>query len=370
MTVATPQIAVHPPYTLRHRARSWRASGIVAPLLGLTHAVSDGAAGLLLGGVVAAEGVGSAVGLVLLYNALAFATQPFVGAAVDRAKRPKAAVLVGLACGAAAIALRGVDNGLAVVVAGAGSSLFHVGGGALTLAAADGRAARTGIFAAPGVVGLAVGGALAAGGWTGGGPWLVAFALFGAAIAWLPAGGDRAVPKAAGGAAAHALEPHDLAMALLLLAIALRSAAWTAVQFVWAGQHSALLALALAAGIGKVVGGLASDRFGRRNWTLGALTAAAALLAAADQRLALLLPGVALLQSATPAMWLAVADGLPGRPALASGLVFGGAIALGGVTLWLGMPTVLGAAVALAAAGVWWLSGVSPPGGEPLPREP
>ena len=360
----------------------------VPPLLGLTHAVSDGAAGLLLGAIAAADGPQSAVLLALLYNALAFATQPFVGWAVDRVGRPRAAVLVGIACGAAAVIARPLDALTAVVLAGIGSSLFHVGGGAMTLAAADGRAAQAGVFAAPGVVGLAVGGAMAAGGWTAGGPWLALLGALATVIALLPAESvdprdiSRPVEKrrdgdapgqsasTSGRAAAHQLELHDLIMALLLMAIALRSTVWTAVQFVWAGQHSALLALALAAGIGKVVGGFASDRFGRRNWALGALTTAAALLSFADQRLALLLPGVALLQSATPAMWLAVADRLPGRPALASGLVFGGTIALGGAPLWLGLPTALGAAVALAAAGVWWLSGVSPPGAAPLPREP
>lgn len=357
MTIATPPLARHRPLAGTRAASRVGVAGVVAPLLGLTHAVSDGAAGLLLGTVAASGDVGRAVGLVLLYNGLAFATQPFVGAAVDRVGRPKGAVLVGLACGAAAVVGRGVDAGLAVVLAGVGSSLFHVGGGALTLAAAGGRAARAGVFAAPGVVGLAAGGALAAGGWTAGGAWLGAFALLGAAIAVLPGdgGGDRATSGAAaapgGGAAAHALELHDLVMAALLLAIALRSAAWTALQFVWAGQHSALLALAAAAAIGKVAGGIASDAVGHRSWSIGALAVAAALLGVAGGRLWLLLPGVALLQSATPAMWLAVAGRLPGRPALASGLVLGGAIAAGGLPLWLGVPPAAGPAMVAGGAG-------------------
>jgi hypothetical protein len=49
-------------------------------------------------------------------------------------------------------------------MAGLASAAFHVGAGALTLRSCGGRFDAAGLFAAPGVIGLAIGGALAVSG--------------------------------------------------------------------------------------------------------------------------------------------------------------------------------------------------------------
>jgi hypothetical protein len=62
---------------------------------------------------------------------------------------------------AASLISRGVGFGeLAVLMAGLGSAAFHVGAGALTLRSCGGRSDAAGLFAAPGVIGLAIAGAI------------------------------------------------------------------------------------------------------------------------------------------------------------------------------------------------------------------
>ncbi|HXF64915.1 MAG TPA: hypothetical protein VNK95_25030, partial [Caldilineaceae bacterium] len=130
-------------------------------LLGLAHGVSDGAAGWLLGSLVHDLSLNQVMLLVLLYNVLAFGAQPVAGLLADRWQRPRLAAIAGLCCNGAALLLAPWEARLAVLLAGLGSALFHVGGGGLALCVTPGRASGPGLFAAPGVLGLALGGALA-----------------------------------------------------------------------------------------------------------------------------------------------------------------------------------------------------------------
>ncbi len=313
--------------------------------LGLAHGVADGAAGLLLGRLPRAFSLGEVTLLVLLYNVLAFGCQPVVGLLTDHLRRPRWVALGGLGLLAAGLVLSPLWPVAAVALIGLGSAGFHVAGGALALCAMRGRATGAGLFAAPGVIGLALGGYLAI--TTGGSaaplwPFLVLLALLAAAVAAL---GEPALPYA-DLSSEPAFERHDLIMLVLLAGIALRSLVWTTLQYVFAARVDMLVLLALAATIGKLLGGVLADRFGWRRWTLLALGGAAALLTAGQGSLPLTLVGVGLLQSATPAALAATLRLLPRQPATAAGLGLGLAIAAGG------LPLMLGAGGALAAPSV------------------
>jgi hypothetical protein len=232
------------------------------------------------------------------------------------------------------------------------------------------------VFAAPGVLGLALGGLLAA---TGNGAWwafLPPLALVGWGVAGLaerPRTEDRR-PKTEDAPAAHGLrsvvhspheahhfDTHDLIMLVLLATIALRSAVWSTLDFLAQGRYETLLALALAAALGKLLGGPLADRIGWRRYAVGALALAAPLLALAGENLMLVLPGVALLQSATPAALAALSRQLPRSPATAAGLGLGLAIAIGGLPVAFGLGPALAAAplvaaLCLAAAMAMWLA--------------
>jgi len=339
----------------------------LALLLGLAHGVSDGAAGLLLGQLghtLAIEQVGA---LVLLYNLLAFGLQPIAGMLADQVGRPRAVGVVGLLLVAAGLALAPVAALPAVALAGLGGAAFHVGAGALALRAGGGRAALPGLFAAPGVLGLAIGGALAVGQIAAGpyflaltvglAAWMIFIRVEPAVEGWPATSGPVADSM---GEACHKqeIDGHDLIMLALLAAIALRSLVWTGLQAMMAGNIELLLGMGLAAAAGKAVGGLLADRMGWRRYCLATLAAAALLISLGEGQKWALLLGVGLLQSATPAALAAAWQLLPGRPATAAGLALGLAIAAGGLpgAIGLGPPNAAvasGAALAAALA-TWW----------------
>src|SRR4051794_21434338 len=107
-------------------------------LLGLAHGAADAAAGLLLGDLPRTVPLVQVGLLVLLYNAIAFAGQPFAGLIVDRWGRPRTALLGGLTLLGTAVLSAPRQPTVALMLAGVGSALFHVGGGALTLGATPG----------------------------------------------------------------------------------------------------------------------------------------------------------------------------------------------------------------------------------------
>jgi FSR family fosmidomycin resistance protein-like MFS transporter len=329
---------------------------LVPVLLGLAHGVADGSVGMQLGHLPGTQSLARVGLLVLLYNLLAFGGQPLAGALADRLRAPRAAVLVGLLLHCAALLLCGQYPEVAVVLAGLGSAAFHVGGGALALCATRGRALGPGLFAAPGVVGLAIGGALAI---TGSRPVAIFLLPLVACVAIVAVLRLPALPYAER-EPEPLFEDHDLVMLVLLASIALRSAAWNALQFLFAGRLDLIVAMAVAAAVGKILGGYLADRLGWRRWTLGALSLAAPLLALGGDRPYALLPGVALLQSATPVALAATGRLLPRRPALAAGLALGLAIAAGGLPAVLdaspavAKPPALAALILTAAAALWW----------------
>ncbi|MBV9874268.1 MAG: MFS transporter [Verrucomicrobia bacterium] len=326
--------------------------------LGIAHGISDGAAGLLLGSLATNSSATQTTLLVLIYNALAFGSQPLIGYFADSLRSPRIFASGGMVLLAASLVTRGLGFGeVAVLVAGVGSAAFHVGAGALTLRSCNGRSDAAGLFAAPGVIGLAMGGALAVSGHYLYLPFFVSLLAFVFLIqAWPLPPRQTSVSKPI---KEPIFESHDWIMIGLLTAVALRSLLWTSFQFASAGQITALVALGVAAGTGKIVGGFAAERLGYRRWTMLSLLIAAPLLAFAGKKLALLLPGVALLQSSIPCSIAAMARLLPARPATAAGLVLGLAVALGGLPTLLAIPPALTPAVALviiliAAVGFWF----------------
>ena len=330
-------------------------------VLGLAHGVSDGAAGLLLGSLATNSPATQIMLLVLIYNALAFGSQPLIGYFADGLRAPRIFASGGMLLLAVSLTIRGLGLGEgAVLLAGLGSAAFHVGAGALTLRSCGGRSDAAGLFAAPGVVGLAIGGALAVSGHYLYLPFLIAILAFVFVIqAWPIPSREASISKPA---KEPIFESHDWIMIGLLTAVALRSLLWTSFQFAGAGQITALIALGVAAGIGKFIGGFAAERLGYRRWTLLSLLIAAPLLAFAGKKLALLLPGVALLQSSIPCSMAAMARLLPARPATATGLVLGLAVALGGLPTLLAIPSTLTPAIAfaiilIAAVGFWFTTG-------------
>jgi FSR family fosmidomycin resistance protein-like MFS transporter len=245
---------------------------------------------------------------------------------------------------------------LAVALAGLASAVFHVGGGTLAIGLARGRATGLGVFAAPGVIGLACGGALAVAGYASPIVLLLPLVVVSVGLALL----SRSISIERSPADMPALADRDSIVLALLSAIALRSALWSAFEWVLKGNLPMVLAAALAAGTGKVVGGVLADRLGWRRWAIGSLAVAAPLLAIGPGSGLAFLIGLALLQSATPVTFAAVARLLPERPGVAAGLSVGLAIAVGGLFVFSGLGSYIASPLftlgssAASGARLWW----------------
>lgn len=306
--------------------------GAAVGLLGLGHGLGDYNAGVLL----AALGVRGGADLVMLYvvyNALAFAGQPVAGLICDRVGGRLGCFTLGGCLSAAALAVAFWSPVGAVVCAGAASAFYHSAGGAAAWELGGRRALAAGVFAAPGVLGLALG--LGFGANLG----MVAWAAGGAALIVVLIAANltgrtllRAAPRTEA--------PPRFAVGLLgglvgwivILAIAARSFAWTlGQQAIFAPQDAVLVALAAAAG--KCVAGFIADRFGAGRVTVIALAGAAGLLLLGQWWPALLFASVAALQAGTGPMMALVFRVWARHPAFASGLAQGLAVAIGGLPL-------------------------------------
>jgi FSR family fosmidomycin resistance protein-like MFS transporter len=311
-------------------------------LLGIAHCVSDAAAGYLVIGAGLRLPIQQAAALALGYNLLAFGLQPLIGIAIDRwglARRALPAAL--LLSSLALIALPGWPAA-AILFAGTGSAVIHAAGGGLALAISAGRAREPGIFAAPGVLGLALGGWLAAEQSLAVWLLLVALLILVGVFSWLPKQRlDPAVHPAAGP------QGYEWVILALVGAIALRSAVWTSLETGLGELVWSISLLALAASAGKLIGGVLADRLGWFRWAFAALAAAALLLAGsltndstAGQSV-LLFGGIFFLQSCTPLMLALLGRWLPHSPATAAGLGLGIATLLGGLPVLAGFSSKL-----------------------------
>jgi len=333
-------------------------------VLGAAHAVSDGAAGLLIGHFTTQTPAIEAGVLVLIYNVLAFAAQPPIGLLLDRMRRLREAVFASLGLMALALSMANQPM-LAVTLAGLASAIFHVGGGTLALGATPDRATGPGVFAAPGVIGLACGGALAGTGHFNPEIFLALLAIIGLGFGVM----SRSLLMARSQPKTPVFEDHELLIVAILATIAIRSALWSAFDGMLTGSLFLVLA-ALAAGTGKLIGGALADRLGWRRWTIGSLAIAAPLLMIGPSSGVAFLIGLALLQSATPVTLAAIAQLLPDRPGLASGLSLGLAIVVGGLFVFSGFgpyitsPLITFGLIVVSGGLVWWALRQKPMVGE------
>lgn len=321
------------------RAAGSRDSGLsarrvlaVAIVLGLIHGVVDASSvGLLVRQQQFAftSGIGEAPllapdvtvwDLFLLYNALAFGTQFSIGAVADRWRAYRATTLLALTMLAGAVAIGSAAPLAAVILAGVGNAAFHVGAGAVVLRLSPNRATPAGVFVGPGAVGLAFG--LWAGQSLDAWP-TISFGLLLAStgvVCWLGDAGQRRAPIRQPRPASIGRTLLVVCVSVLLVSIAIRSAAGILVVRVHEGEIGVLWGLAIAACLGKVVGGPVSDRLGWIKVSVLALLLSAGLLSLLVGEAAAAVVGMVLFQMTMPVTLLAVYRALPREPGLAFGL--------------------------------------------------
>jgi FSR family fosmidomycin resistance protein-like MFS transporter len=330
---------------------------IILPVsLGLAHGVSDCSAGLILGSLTSSMSLYGIGSLVLLYNILAFGAQPLAGLLTDKLKSPKLAAVIGLLLMSFAVIMFFISPIVSVILAGAASALFHVGGGALALCSTPDKASGPGLFSAPGVAGLAIGGYIAINGIF---PAAIIISLL-LIIAVLVTIIKVPLLPYDTRKEENEFDKHDLIMFVLLLAIALRSAVWNIFAHIEQGEITNIILISLSAAGGKVLGGYAGDKIGWRRYSFSVLILAIPLLILGETSIYFLLPGIALLQSVTPIMVSALYKNMKKLPATSAGISFGLAIAIGGIPFVSGLkidelasPFLIGGILLLTSVLVW-----------------
>lgn len=337
--------------------RAWPMIGGLA----LGHMLIDGTS-IYAATRLAAAAPQDALWIMAAYNFVAFAPQAALGWIVDRLQGSAPAAALGAALVVGAALLGPWAPLAAIVLAGLGNALYHVGAGSLCLQLARGQAALAGVFVGPGGIGVILGTFMGSGWWPGAAVLIAACALLAlwVALARAPAAGEipprYGVPWVAG--------------VLLLLAVAARQLVGGAVNGSWFAQPGAWILIACAATTGKMALGFVADRCGWMRTGAGLAALAAPLVAASSGHLGMSVAGAILTQAAMPVTLAGLSRLLPRHPALAFG-VASSAIWLGGLPAHL-LPNPigpgillgvqLGAAGAIAAA-LWLMRQEPAPGG-------
>ena len=284
---------------------------------------------------------------VFLYNLLAFAAQPLLGAVCDRfPRRPWAALGCLTVAAGALLGCLSLGWG-AVVLCGLGNALFHPGGGRDALVSSPGTLWEGGVFVSTGALGVALG---MFWGTAFPRPWMAAAlaALLGlcALFCWKTPLSQPERRAAVPGASSL---PFWWVVGLALGSVALRAFVGGAVPLPWKTGLWALAAAA-AAFLGKAAGGFLADRLSPRLAGVGALLLSLPLLCLGWAHPLPSLLGLLCFNMTMPVTLGAVTDKLPNAPGLAFGLtaqfLFVGTLPLQGLALG------RGEALALSAAGI------------------
>ncbi|WP_297096629.1 MFS transporter [uncultured Draconibacterium sp.] len=280
---------------------------------GLCHALVDAScAFLLLGAVDVRSGL---LSYIILYNALAFVLQVPLGWLLDKYEQPKLAAITGVLIVLAAwFFLR--TPAFAIVLAGFGNALFHVGGGQIALNIDHQKAKYPGIFVAPGGVGLALGIYLATS------PVKMYLFVFPAALLLfallllftkVPA---YSVPQNP----VKKINYFVLVVVLLLLSIAIRSVVGLTVNFPWKSNVYLLVLLTAVVALGKAFGGILADKFGWMKTGIFGLLLALPLLSFGSSYVVLGVIGALVFNFTMPVTLVAISNTLPGKAGFSFGL--------------------------------------------------
>ncbi|MGL4597867.1 MAG: hypothetical protein ACRCYO_10070 [Bacteroidia bacterium] len=301
-------------------------------ILAFGHGLNDFIAGHLLAMSAAQTSLLQSGIHFLIYASLAFAGQIPAALLIDRFKLYRATPFWCWIVLTAAVLLIPFSLTTAVVLSGIASAFYHAGGGAAVLSLPIKTGMSSGIFSAPGIIGLTLGSGFTDFSFSG--MLLLAtlpallcmlWRVFPAPLLPFPSRANTRNEK---------FETHDLLMILLLLVISLRSAMWDIVQAAQEGDTNLLLGIALAAAAGKIIGGILSDRLGELRTLGGTLILSILLLNLNDKSKLFLFSGVALLQATIPASIQLVRRLMPELPALANAFVLGLAVMLGSYPQW------------------------------------
>lgn len=212
----------------------------------------------------------------LVYNAIAFVLQAPLGFLIDKVLNPKLAAIVGL-CFIAISFLFWKNIYIALVLAGIGNALYHVGGGSLVLSLNEKKATFAGIYVAPGGIGLALGSFLAFSQFAVH-PLVFPFTLL-ILVLFIFFVNTPQFNRTAGKENSARFSICVLIIVLIMIPIAVRSLIGLSTEFPWKENQNLYLVLIAALALGKVFGGILADKYGLMKVGVCGLLISAPLLA-------------------------------------------------------------------------------------------
>lgn len=297
-------------------------------LLAFGHGLNDFAAGYMLGSMLYLHLAMTDVAIgFLIYNLLAFGGQYFAARWLEGISNSKFIITISVIANVVAVALFQFLPYLSLVIAGCASAVYHVAGG--TACMKENKAAPIGVFAAPGIAGLAIAGYLA---YLKFDVWLlliIVCAVFAVVVQLISFPSNNRKQTTEEKALHIVIDNHDVLMIVLLGVISLRSAIWNIFQVIHEHNYTWLLAIAASAFIGKICGGWISDRVGWKLYSLVSLITAMPLVSFFKEEIVLFCIGIGLLQSAIPANTAMMIEYCKGQKEKGIALSFGTAIVVG-----------------------------------------
>lgn len=295
---------------------------------------------------------------ILLYNFCAFAVQMPLGILADKCNRNYLFAVSGCIFVGAAYGLLIVPVA-AVIIAGLGNAMFHIGGGVDVLNISENKCASLGVFVSPGAWGIYFGTIFGRGdGLTSVPVVLALFAAAGLILATYRAQRGAYPKNAAFSISNLASRQMIYAAACLFLVVCLRSYVGLTLNFSWKSTGYWGLALVCAVVLGKTAGGFAADRFGVMKTTFISLWAAAFLFMFPQMPLSGV-TAVLLFNMTMPITLWVMAKIFPGAKGFSFGLLTFG-LFLGFLPVYLGVnvPPDASWPFALAAAASFALIGI------------
>jgi len=297
-------------------------------LYSLTHLVVDASCAFLLLGLLELNNY--IIMSMILYNACAFVLQAPFGFIVDKWLNPKFAAIIGLVFIAVSF-LFWHTVFAALIIAGIGNALFHVAGGSLVLSLKNKKTTFSGIYVAPGGVGLSLGSFLSIS-QTNTNLLLFPLALmilglilyFVKTPEFIRTNVKESIP-----------DYRILIVVLIMIPIVVRSMIGLSLEFPWKENQYLYLLLIAAIAFGKASGGILADRYGLMKVGVGGLLVSTPLLAFFASIPVLGILGVFIFNFTMPVTLIALLSVMPKY----KGLSFG----LASVALCIGaLPTIIG----------------------------
>lgn len=297
---------------------------------GMIHGVNDLVAGYMLANFSVHATQSEGLVILVLYGSIAFAGQLPLAFIIDKLKAMKRFALASLGLLYLSIAIYFLSPVAGIIITAFAGAGVHVCGGLITIQQESSKASLAGIFTAPGVLGLTIGGILGGYSW----PLILAAGLL---LALTLIISQLGIPeyKICIKKQKSTLDVHDWIMLFILLVMCMRSFIFDMVNFIAYEQPYGAFILAMSAFGGKFLGGFIADKFGWKKTAYAGLLLGLVFLNIGRDNIYTLAFGIACLQSSVPVTLMLLFSGLSQYPASSVALSLGTSVAVSGLPFYI-----------------------------------